>query len=337
MLRVLRHLGPRRVALAAMLATVAGATIPIVGVDADEAVTSTAAGPLSGSCGPATASTIAAVDAVAARLIYAGELHGTETRADIGHITGSTALLRGLAEQDQAAVQLAVHALVYAPRWHIVRLRVTGAGRVLSDIGGPEIIAPVSGPLSWHGKTVGHYVMSVQDDVGYVKLETRFVGVPVELYRNGARLMGTLNPAPATVGNGAVISVAGRAFQTRVLNMSAFPAGSLQVALMIPRPSATTARQSCPAIRLAAWGSIAEHTAVRFRPLASHYRDLVSVLRATTGFRAYVTSGVRRIAGGAGPARLPAAGNVRFAGKIWSVFSWSPEAGVRVYLLTPSG
>jgi len=341
MLRLARRPAARRLAASATLAIAAGATVGIVGVDADTAgrasaasASASASSSVPGPCGPASASTIAEVDAVAARLIYAGELHGTETRADIGHITSSTPLLGALAEGNQAAVQAAVHALVYAPSWHIVRLRVTNAGGVVSDIGGPYIIAPVTGALRWHGRTVGHFVMSVQDDVGYVKLETRFIGAPVEIYRNGLPLMGTVKPAPAKVGNGAVVSVAGRAYQTLVLNMNAFPTGGLQVALMVSPPSAAAARQSCAAVRLAAWGSIARHVASRFKPLASHYADLVSVLQATTGFRAYVTSGSRRIAGGAGPRRLPATGNVSFAGHSWSVYSWSPSAGVRVYLLT---
>ena len=74
-------------------------------------------------------------------------------------------------------------AIVYTPHWHIVRLRVMQGTRVLADVGGPYVIAPVTGTLEQHGRTLGRYVMSVQDDTGYVKLVSRFIGVPVELYR----------------------------------------------------------------------------------------------------------------------------------------------------------
>ena len=156
-------------------------------------------------CGRASASTIAAVDATAAQGIYAGELSGSEVSADIAHVTGSQALLSALARNDRAAVYAAVRTIVYTPHWHIVRLRVARAGGVIADVGGPDVIAPVSGPLSFRGRTVGSYVMSVQDDAGYVKLVSRFIGVPIDLYRNGAFLMGTLQPR-ACHGNDWIIT-----------------------------------------------------------------------------------------------------------------------------------
>jgi hypothetical protein len=311
-----------------------------VGVDADtpsgSSLDGVAAQPPSGpACGRESAATIAAVDQVAARRIYSGELDGTETRSDIAHVTDSTALLSALAQDNQPGVEAAVHALVYAPGWHIVRLRVVRGGRVLSDIGGPYIIAPVDGSLKWHGRIVGHFVMSVQDDVGYVKLETRFIGAPVEIYRNSGPLMGTVHPVPLNVISGATVSLAGRQFSPDVLTVKAFPTGTLHVALLVPSPGVATARRSCAAIRIQAWGSIARHLAARFRPLSAHYADLVSVLRANTGLRAYVISGSHRLAGGSGPRKLPVSGTVSFAGRRWWVYSWSPSAGVRVFLLTP--
>ena len=335
-------------AIAALFAALGGATIAIVAVSAGtpngaSASATTSAGlttPTSGpltpevACGVKSTSTAAAVDEAAARLIYSGELGGTETRADIGHITTSSALLSALAENNQAAVQSAVHALVYAPAWHIVRLRVLKAGRVVSDIGGPYIIAPVTGTLTWHGKTVGQYVMSVQDDVGYVKLETRFVGIPVEIYRNGSPLMGTVSRPPRSITNGQAVGIAGASYQARVMDLNAFPTGKLQVALMVPKPGPAAQKQSCATIRLTTWGSIAKDIAARFSPLAPHYKDLVSVLRATTGFRAYVTVGSQRVAGEIYPRKLPASGSVSLVGRSWSMFSWSPAPGVRIYLLT---
>ena len=78
------------------------------------------------------------------------------------------------------------------------------------------------------------------------------------------------------------------------------------------------------------------HVAARLNPLASHYQSLVDILQGTSRGLVYVRSGSRRIAGGAGPARIPRHGTVTYAGRTWSVFSWEPAPPARVYFLTPS-
>ena len=322
-----------------MLATVvvaAAVPVAVLTVDTDHdgvSRASAAAGPgwQSGATACASAA-ISAVDMAVARHIYTDELHGSETKADIGRIASSQALLSAMAGSNPAAVQAAVHALVYAPHWHIVRLRVLKAGKVLSDIGGPYIIAPVTGTLRWHGRTVGSYVMSVQDDVGFVKLVSRFIGTPIDVYRNGSFLMGTLKPAPSTVSNGAVVTVAGSTYRASVMRAGAFPKGSLQIALFTKEPTASSG--SCATVRSAAWGSVAAHIAARFKPLPSHYKDLVNVVRATTNAATFVRAGSKQLAGGPGPARLPLSGTVTYRGRSWSVFSFEPVPPARIYVLT---
>lgn len=296
---------------------------------------SVAARASSPTCGPESASTIASVDRTVANGIYAAEIHSPEVNADIGHITGSQALLSALASNNTAAVYEAVHTIVYTPGWHIVRLRVVKAGRVVADVGGPYIIAPVSGRLRSSGRTLATYVMSVQDDLGYVKLVSRFIGVPIDLYRNGSFLMGTLQPAPSKLSAGATVRVRGTSYLPQLLSARAFPSGTLRVALFVQEPSRAVSAESCPAVRLSAWGSIAMHIAARLQPLQSHYQDLVDVLHGTTGGPVYVRAGSSRIAGGAVPARLPRHGIVRFGGRSWAVFSWEPAPPARIYFLTP--
>ncbi len=300
------------------------------------AAVSAASGPAPSPCGPASAAAVASVDGAVARGIYAGELRSSEVSADIAHITGSQALLSALASGNEAAVYTAVHTIVYTPHWHIVRLRVVMSGRVLADVGGPDIIAPVSGTLRWRGRALGTYVMSVQDDVGFVKLVSRFIGVPVDLYRGGAFLMGTLQPAPpSTLSAGATLTVAGNAYYDYAFDAGAFPSGALRVALLVPRPTSAVAATSCSSVQLATWGAIAKRVAARLRPLSAHYPELVDVLRGATGGLAYVRSGSTRLAGGAGPARIPLQGIVRYAGRSWSVFSWEPAPPARVYVFIP--
>ena len=139
--------------------------------------------------------------------------------------------------------------LVYS-HTHIVRLRVTQGSTVLADVGGPYIIAPVGGSLRFHGRTVGHYVLSVQDDLGYVKLETRFIGAPLVLHVGSARIPveGTLAPGPANIPAHGPLSYHGARYQAFSFSGRAFPSGTLRVSLLIPLPAGLTTT-SCAAIR----------------------------------------------------------------------------------------
>lgn len=324
-----------RFALALLAIAILGAALDAT-LDADPTPDRRASA-ASQQCGTASAATIATVDDAVAQGIYEAELHSSEVSADIGHVTGSQALSSALASDDTAGVYAAVHAIVYAPHWHIVRLRVLKAGHVVADVGGPDVIAPVTGVLRHDGKVVGSYVMSVQDDLGYEKLVTRFMAVPIDLYRNGSFLMGTLQPAPAisTLSEGASVSVGGASYRVQLLSAKAFPGGTLRIALFIPQPAPSVSATSCSAVRLAAWGNVATHIAAQLQPLPTHYQDLVDVLHGTTGGPAYVISGAKRLAGGSVPRRIPSHGTVTFDGRKWAVFSWEPLPHVRVYFLTP--
>jgi hypothetical protein len=284
-------------------------------------------------CGPATAATISSVQTLVAKKIYADELRGTETKLDGARIRSYAPLLGALERNEPAAVTSAVHALVYKPSWHIVRLRVLRGRHPLADIGGPYIIAPVTGTLRSRARTLGSYVFSVQDDLGYEKLVTRFIGAPVDIYWHGALVMGTLSPAPASPANGAAVDVAGHHYVVSNIAGTGFPAGPLKASLFIP---VTSASVSCARVRLAAWGSVARHIAARFHPLQVHYKDLASVLAAVTGGHVIVRQGSKRVIG-AGPAHIPTSGSMRYQGQRWSVYSWEPAAGQRVYFLAPPG
>jgi hypothetical protein len=312
----------------------------------------TRSGAASSQCGTASARTIAAVDGRVAHHIYTGELTGNEVKEDTAHVTGSQGLLSALASSNAQAVYSAVHTIVYTPHWHIVRLRVVQNGRLLADVGGPYIIAPISGSLTLNGTKVGSYTMSVQDDAGYVKLVSRFIGVPIDLYRvppspsgptahaapAGSFLMGTLKPAPGSVSSGATVKVGGTTYLTHVLDALAFPHGKLKAALFVPMPSPAIASHSCPAVALDAWGGVARHIAGRFGQLPAHYTDFVDTLQGSTTGLAYVRVGSRQIAGtSAGPTRIPRHGTVSYRGRSWQVYSWEPVPPARIYFLVPGG
>ncbi len=323
--------------LTAMLAC--GALVAaVLGPDSDGAQRSheSAASVSSGACGPRTAAVLARVDAMAARRIYESELRGHEVSVDAAHVRSWQPLLEALAGGDRAAVAAAVHQLVYMPRWHIVRLRVLVAGRTLADVGGPDVTVPVRGALVRNGTRLGSYVMSVQDDLGYEKLVTRFIGVPIDLYRGNRLLMGTL-PLASPPGSGSSVTIAGRTYRAHVMHLRAFPSGTLTAALLVPA-DANLERASCSVVQTRAWGSIARHVAERFAPqIASHYADLADIVRSTTPGYLFVLRGGREIAGGPLPRSLPPSGRIHYLRRTWSVYSWSPAAGTHAYELTPAG
>ncbi|HTY97293.1 MAG TPA: hypothetical protein VMB91_09660 [Solirubrobacteraceae bacterium] len=316
------------------IALVSGATSD---ADRDDApAAGTAAAVRSQGCGAASAATVAAVDEQVAKQIYEDELAGRETLEDEAHVRQSRPLLNALSSGDTPAIAAAVSAIVYTPHWHIVRLRVLRAGHVVADVGGPYVIAPVTGTIQEHGRTLGSFVMSVQDDSGYVKLVTRLIGIPVELYRGRSPLMGTVTPVPQVPRAEAHLEVHGTAYRARVFTTNSFPDGTLTVALLVPLPPPSLSSVGCGQLRADSWGSVAMHIQARLALHAGSWGELVRVVRATSGAAVFVRSGGHELAGGAPPRHLPSEGSVRIDGQTRWVFSWLAARGVRVYVVAPA-
>src|SRR3989440_9550471 len=198
------------------------------------AVVSSAPPHLAGApCGAAGAEVLARSAGLVATRIYAGELAGSETRSDQRQVEGFTPLLNAVAGGNRAAIREAVVSLVYS-HTHVVRLRVTHGSSVLADVGGPYILAPVGGALRMHGRTIGHYQLSVQDDVGYVKLATRFIGAPL-LMRAGSHpvpVEGLLTPGPASIPAHGPVTYRHTLYEAFSFNARAFPSGPLRISLL---------------------------------------------------------------------------------------------------------
>jgi hypothetical protein len=290
-------------------------------------------------CGAATASTVSAADVQAMYDIYKGENDGPEVHADSARITSSQDLLTALANNDQAATLAAVTRIVYTPHWHIVRLRVlSSSGRLLADVGGPYIIAPVTGPLTYHGTVVGTYVMSVQDDVGYEKLVTRFGRLPIALYLKGklilARDFPTTEVPARDPANGTRITVNDRVSTTVSYTANAFPSGLLHVLLAVPRPGSSLAGRTCEVVTDDTLGRVAEHIAALYQLPA----DNTEFVMTAGGFGAkfiFIRDGATQVAGTFlnGPSNLPNSGPYVFNGETFQVFSFSPDPPTRIYLM----
>ncbi len=294
-------------------------------------------------CGAAAQSVITTDYGTSARDIYAGELASPEVSADLRHVTSSTALASALAGGSQAMVHAATHKIVYTPLWHIVRLRVlSSSGHVLADVGGPYILAPVSGQIRYHGKVVGSFVMSVQDDSGYEKLVTRFTALPIEIYRSGVPLMGIGFPRaevpPSVPANGTPVTVGGVDSVWLSYSVLAFPSGTYGVLLAIPAASPASEAASCAEVNAETYGEISVHVAALL-DLRSAGRFYVSLDHDfTTDSLTFVRAGSRQLAssdGLAGPASIPDRGSVTYDGQAWLAYSFRAKHGIRVCLLFP--
>ena len=300
---------------------------------------------LAGACGSATQATVTSDYRALAWTIYAGELAGPEVRQDTDHVLASRALASGLADGDSAAVLAATQKLVYHSRWHIVRLRVLSrSGSVVADVGGPYVLAPVVGGISYRGRTVGSFVMSVQDDAGYTKLVARYSGLPIEIYAGGQPVEGEDFPpgsVPSRVpANGSTLSVAGVQYVAATYAVRDFPSGHDRALLAVPLASAALEASSCVKVNAAVYTSIAVHVARRV-PLPDDVGVFIGVDRGFDPSKLVFvlsTSGLLASSdGAAAPPGLPLVGTVTYLGRRWLVESFVPVPGLRIYLLYPEG
>jgi hypothetical protein len=322
-----------------LLALLAGvlATIGVLVFSGSSASVGTPTSPTSAPCSQSTTRALAATDGRVAERIYRDELGGPATGQDRHQVETYAPLLEALAEGNRARVHEAVVALVFSGT-HIVRLRVSQNGALLADVGGPYIIAPSGGNLYDHGRLVGSYLLSVQDDRGFVGLETRLVSTPVVLYVGRKRLpvIGALHANLAPSPPEAQVVLHGHQFQAYSFDAKAYPAGTLRITLLHPMvpPSAL----SCRAVELAEIGRIGRAIWHRFMADEAPISGFVTFTERITGALTYVRSGSSEVAGSTqpGPSVIPTSGVLRFGGTSYEVTSFaatSPAGPVRVYQL----
>ena len=165
-------------------------------------------------------------------LIYRQELHSPAVAATVRHIENSSTFQRAVAARDATAVRAAIVGF-FGEHIHVVRVRVTTNGRLLEDLGGPYVLAPVHGTVRSGGRVVGQFEMAIQDDAGYLRLAHLFTGAEM-LMRTGARqVMGTLSPGPANVPTRGPVSYRGHTYEAYSFSGEAFPSGPLRLSLLL--------------------------------------------------------------------------------------------------------
>jgi hypothetical protein len=183
-------------------------------------------------CGPTEQDTVVSTLSQVARLIYDGETGG-RALTQVRRVQSDPTLLSAVARRDPAGVRRAVERLL---NQHIVRLRVSAAGNLLADVGGPFVLGPVHASLSLGGRVIGSFVLSIQDDEGYLRLTRRLVGLYV-LMRMGSQLVkNSLGPNPGAVPLSGSYSYRGHRFRVFTVTATAFPSGPLQIQVLVPIP-----------------------------------------------------------------------------------------------------
>jgi hypothetical protein len=170
-----------------------------------------------------------------ANLIYAAET-GARREEQVKRIQRNRPLLEAVARRDPLATEAAIHVLL---RQHVVRMRVSAGGRLLADVGGPYVLAPVTAPLRLGGHTIGTVELSIQDDEGYLRLARRLAGMRVLMYMNPAHptlVKNSLGPEPGAVPAGGLYSYRGGTFHVFTVHAKAFPSGPLTIRVLVPIP-----------------------------------------------------------------------------------------------------
>ncbi len=165
--------------------------------------------------------------------VYQEELHSPDVAATLRHVEGSSAFQRAVAAHDAAATRAAIVGF-FEQHIHVVRVRVTIGQRLLVDVGGPYVLAPVHGTVRSRGRVVGQCEMAIQDDAGYLKLAHLFTGAEVLMRTGGRQVMGTLSPGPASVPDRGSVSYGGRSYEAYSFSGVAFPTGPLRISLLLP-------------------------------------------------------------------------------------------------------
>ncbi len=326
-------------ALAVLPSAASAATVPAVTPPAASTPAPAPTSPASPTaCGPAGAEVLANTAGSVAERIYAAEVRSSETASDKRQIENDAPLLNAMASGEHAAIAAAVHTLVYS-HTHIVRLRVSRGSELLDDEGGPYILAPIAGRLRLHGKEVGHFVFSVQDDLGYVKLVTRFIGAPLILRTDSGNvpIEGLVTPGPADVPDHGPVDYRGTSYEAYSFKAAAYPSGRLRVSLLLPITPSLASR-SCIEIKSAEMGVVAQRISRRFKLSPSAFAPYIKLVHTMTHALVYVRNGSHDLAGSthSSPAKLPSSGALTVHGVDYEVSSFSAPTSVgqaRVYVL----
>ena len=175
-----------------------------------------------------------------ARAVYAGQVRGAHSLAVL-HKVGSDPILLHDLQGGRIAAARAYVAHQFPKvwyHWHVSRLRITQGGRLVSELGVPFVLPPsqmtLRGPS---GRPVGTLQISMQDEIGFVRLmHRRYPPVQVVIRGQGASHLRTSMHAAASTKLPAsgTVKLGGRRYLVRSFSEPSWDGGPVTIWLLVP-------------------------------------------------------------------------------------------------------
>ena len=109
------------------------------------------------------------------------------------------------------------------------------AGRLLIDVGGPHVLAPIHGVIrDARGRVAAHFELAIQDDLGFTLLARAFTGAQTLMREGPRQVMGSLRPGPTSVPDRGRVTYQGTTYEAYSFGAQAFPSGALRISLLYP-------------------------------------------------------------------------------------------------------
>ncbi|HUN79563.1 MAG TPA: hypothetical protein VMU32_11615 [Solirubrobacteraceae bacterium] len=169
-----------------------------------------------------------------AERVYDAEHAGSKAAKLRRYAEDSRAFREAVLAGDRKATRRAIVGF-FASHLHIVRVRVIREGKLLIDLGGPHVLAPIQGVIrNGRGRVVARFLMGIQDDLGFTILARAFTGAQTVMRENGTEVQGTLKPGPPSIPVRGPVSYGGHSYAAYSFYGEAFPSGPLRISLLYP-------------------------------------------------------------------------------------------------------
>jgi hypothetical protein len=188
--------------------------------------------------GAAGAPSVAQVQAntwgLVAERVYYAEHAGSKAELILHYVERTAAFRKAVLEGNAGATRAAIIGF-FRSHLHVVRVRVIRAGRLLVDVGGPYVLAPIPGVIrNARGHVVAHFLLAIQDDLGFTILAHAFTGADTFMREGSLQVMGSATPGPPSIPQRGRLSYRGVSYQAYSFTAEAFPSGPLRISLLYP-------------------------------------------------------------------------------------------------------